>query len=138
MANILETARNAGTFNTLLKAIEAVGLEEELSQAGPLTVFAPVDGAFDQLPEGTLEDLFNDIPQLKKILTYHVVFGDVRSEDLVDIDEARTMEGSVLAVDTSHGYKINQAKVVQPDVMTDNGVIHIIDSVLMPAMMMAK
>lgn len=138
MANIVETAKNAGSFNTLIQAIEAAGLTETLKQQDCVTVFAPVDAAFERLPEGTLDSLLQDIPKLKKVLTYHIVFGDVRSEDLIEIDEAETMEGSVLAIDTSHGYKVNQAIVIQPDILTDNGVIHVVDSVLMPAIMMAE
>lgn len=87
------------------------------------------------MPEGLLDSLLQHIPKLKKILTYHVVSGDVRSDNLLEIDEAPTVEGSVLVIDSSNGYKVNQAIVLEPDVLTDNGVIHAIDSILMPAMM---
>jgi uncharacterized surface protein with fasciclin (FAS1) repeats len=135
MADIVETAVKAGSFNTLVKAVEAAGLVDILKSPGPYTVFAPVDEAFDRMPEGTLDSLLQDIPKLKKILTYHVLFGDVRSDNLLEIEEAPTVEGSVVVIDTSNGYKVNQAVVLTPDILTDNGVIHVIDSILMPAMM---
>lgn len=135
MADILETARNAGTFNTLVKAVEAAGLVDTLNSPGPYTVFAPVDEAFNRLPEGALDQLLQDVSKLKKIVAYHVVFGDVRAEDLLEIEEAETVEGSILVIDTTKGYKVNQAIVLQPDILTDNGVIHAIDSILMPAIM---
>lgn len=135
MADIVETAINAGSFNTLVRAVEAADLVDFLKTPGPYTVFAPVDEAFERLPEGTLDELLQDIPKLKKILTYHVVFGDVRSDNLLEIEEAETVEGSIIAVDTSNGYKVNQALVITPDILTDNGVIHVIDSILMPAVL---
>ncbi|HEY9797401.1 MAG TPA: fasciclin domain-containing protein [Leptolyngbyaceae cyanobacterium] len=133
MADIVETAVNAGSFNTLVKAVEAAGLVDILKSPGPYTLFAPVDEAFARLPEGTLDSLLEDIPKLKKILTYHVLFGDVRTDNLLELEEAETVEGSVVAIDTSDGYKVNQAIVVTPDILADNGVIHVIDSILMPA-----
>jgi uncharacterized surface protein with fasciclin (FAS1) repeats len=135
MSNLVETAVNAGNFNTLLKAIEATELGEILNQPGSYTVFAPTDDAFAKLPEGTLESLLQDIPKLKKIVTYHVAFGDVRSDDLAQIQEAPTIEGSVLAIESVDGsFKINDANVLKTDILTDNGVIHVIDAVLMPAL----
>lgn len=135
MADLVETAVQAGSFNTLVKAVEAADLVDFLKSPGPYTVFAPVDEAFARLPEGALDALLQDIPKLKKILTYHVVFGDVRTDNLLEIEEAPTVEGSIIVVDTSHGYKVNQAIVLQPDILADNGVIHVIDSILMPAML---
>ncbi|HEY9669758.1 MAG TPA: fasciclin domain-containing protein [Coleofasciculaceae cyanobacterium] len=135
MADIVETAINAGTFNTLVKAVEAAELVDLLKGEGPFTVFAPVDAAFDRMPEGALDKLLQDPTKLRKILTYHVVSGDVRSDNLVEIDEAPTVEGSILVIDSSNGYKVNQAIVLTPDILTDNGVIHAIDSILMPAIM---
>ncbi|HEY9649332.1 MAG TPA: fasciclin domain-containing protein [Coleofasciculaceae cyanobacterium] len=135
MADIVETAINAGSFNTLVKAVEAAGLVDILKSPSPYTVFAPTDEAFARLPEGTLDSLLEDIPKLKKILTYHVLFGDVRTDNLLELEEAETVEGSVVAIDTSNGYKVNQAIVVTPDILADNGVIHVIDSILMPAIM---
>ena len=135
MADIIETAVKAGSFNTLIKVLEAADLADILKSSGPYTVFAPVDEVFARMPEGMLDSWLQDIPKLKKILTYHVVFGDVRSDDLLEIEEAPTVEGSVLVIDTSNGYKVNQAIVLTPDILADNGVIHVIDSILMPAMM---
>lgn len=135
MADIIETAKNAGSFNTLLKALSAADLVDLLKSPGSYTVFAPVDDAFAKLPEGTLDSLLQDIPKLKKILTYHVLFGDVRTDNLVELEEAETVEGSIVAIDTTDGYKVNDAVILTPDVIADNGVIHIIDSILMPAML---
>ncbi|MBD2609545.1 fasciclin domain-containing protein [Scytonema hofmannii FACHB-248] len=136
MANLLETAVKAGNFNTLLKAVKATKLDEEiLNTPGSYTVFAPTDEAFAKLPEGTLDALLQDIPKLKKIVAYHLAFGDVRSDDLAQIEEADTVEGSVLAIESADGkIKVNDANVVKTDILTDNGVIHVIDQVLMPAM----
>lgn len=138
MADLVETAVNAGTFNTLVKAVEAAELVEILKSPGPYTVFAPTDDAFAKLPEGTLDSLLQNIPKLKKIVTYHFAFGDVRAEDLMEIKEAETVEGSIIAIDSSDGIKLNDAKVVTPDILADNGVIHVIDAVLMPAMVSAE
>ncbi|MBD0262403.1 MAG: fasciclin domain-containing protein [Tolypothrix sp. Co-bin9] len=136
MANLLETAVKAGNFNTLIKAVKATKLDEEiLNTPGSYTVFAPTDEAFAKLPEGTLDALLQDIPKLKKIVAYHLAFGDVRSDDLAQIEEAETVEGSVLAVESADGkIKVNDANVLKTDILTDNGVIHVIDQVLMPAM----
>jgi uncharacterized surface protein with fasciclin (FAS1) repeats len=133
MADIVDTAVNAGSFTTLVTAIKAAGLVETLKGAGPFTVFAPTDEAFAKLPAGTVEGLLKDIPQLKKILTYHVVAGKVMAADIAGMKSATTVEGSDVKIDTSSGVMINKSKVVTPDVAADNGVIHIIDSVLMPA-----
>lgn len=132
----METAVKAGNFNTLIKAVKATKLDEEiLNTPGSYTLFAPTDEAFAKLPEGTIEALLQDIPKLKKIVAYHVSFGDVRSDDLAQIDEAETVEGSVLAIESADGkIKVNDANVLKTDILTDNGVIHVIDQVLMPAM----
>jgi len=135
MANLVETAINAGNFNTLLKAFKAVGLTEILQSPGSLTIFAPTDDAFAKLSEGTLDLLLQDIPKLKKIVTYHLASGDVRSDDLVQINEAETFEGSILVIESADGaIKVNDANVLQTDILADNGVIHVIDAVLIPAM----
>lgn len=136
MSNLVETAIKAGNFNTLIKVLKATKLDEEiLTTPGSYTVFAPTDDAFAKLPEGTLESLLQDIPKLKKIVAYHLAFGDVRSDDLAQIDEAPTVEGSVLAIESADGkIKVNDANVIKTDVLADNGVIHVIDAVLMPAM----
>jgi uncharacterized surface protein with fasciclin (FAS1) repeats len=132
MADIIDTAVNAGSFTTLVAAIKAAGLVETLKGAGPFTVFAPTDEAFAKLPGGTVEGLLNDIPKLKKILTYHVVSGKVMAADVMKLKSAKTVEGSDVKINTSSGVKINDSTVVTPDVDADNGIIHIIDTVLMP------
>jgi len=134
MADLLETAANAGSFTTLMQGLEAADLVDTLKGPGPFTVFAPTDEAFAKLPEGTLDSLLADIPKLKKVLTYHVAFGDVRAEDLQQIDEAPTVEGSVVAIDHTNGIQVNDFNVVKTDILADNGVIHVIDGVLMPAL----
>lgn len=134
MADIAETAASAGTFKTLLSLVETAGLLDILKAPGPNAVFAPTDEAFAKLPASTISSLKEDLPKLKKILLYHVVPGDVRSDDLIQIDEATTMEGSIVAIEHSDGVKVNDAKVLQQDILADNGVIHVIDSVLSPAM----
>lgn len=106
---------------------------DTLKGKGPFTLFAPNDQAFAKLPEGTVDALLKDIPKLKKILTYHVVSGKVMSADVVKLKSAKTVEGEDVKIDASHGVRINNATVTSPDVAADNGVIHIIDTVLMPA-----
>lgn len=134
MANIIDTATNAESLKTFVTVIEAAELIDILKNPGPYTVLAPTDEAFAKLPANTMASWLQNIPKLKRILTYHVLFGDVRSDDLAQIDEAPTFEGSVVAVDHSDGIKVNQAKVLETDIIVDNGVIHLIDTVLMPAL----
>lgn len=138
MADLVETAVSAGTFNTLIKAVEATELVEILKSPGPYTVFAPTDEAFNTLPEGTLDSLLQDLKKLKRIVLYHVTFGDVRAEDLMQIQEAETVEGSIVAIESSDGIKVNDANVLKTDILTDNGVIHVIDAVLIPALVAAE
>jgi uncharacterized surface protein with fasciclin (FAS1) repeats len=133
MADIVDTAVSAGSFTTLVAAVTAAGLVDTLKGAGPFTVFAPTDEAFAKLPAGTVEALLKDIPKLKKILTYHVVSGKVMAADVVKLKTATTVEGSEVKIDASNGVKINDATVTTADVATDNGVIHIVDTVLLPA-----
>ncbi len=133
LADIVDTAVSAGSFTTLVAAVQAAGLVDTLKGAGPFTVFAPTDEAFAKLPEGTVEALLNDIPKLTKILTYHVVSGKVMAADVVNLTSAKTVEGSEVKIDASNGVKINDSTVTTADVAADNGVIHIIDSVLLPA-----
>ncbi|OUL25505.1 fasciclin [Nostoc sp. T09] len=133
MADIVDTAVNAGSFNTLVAAVKAAGLVDTLKGAGPFTVFAPTDEAFSKLPEGTVDALLKDIPKLKQILTYHVVSGKVLAADVVKLKSATTVQGSDVKIDASNGVKINDATVATPDVAADNGVIHVIDTVLIPA-----
>ncbi|MGB3555771.1 MAG: fasciclin domain-containing protein [Jannaschia sp.] len=133
--DIVDTAAAAGSFTTLLAAAEAAGLVETLKGEGPLTVFAPTDDAFAALPEGTVESLLlpENQEQLTSILLYHVVPGKVMSTDLSDGMEATTAGEQTLMVDLSDGVKIGEATVVTPDIEASNGVIHVIDSVLLPA-----
>ncbi|BCL36991.1 fasciclin domain-containing protein [Nostoc sp. MS1] len=139
MPNIVETAVNAGKFKNLLQAAEAAQILDVLKGDEIFTLFAPTDEAFAKLPQGTLDSLLQDIPKLKKILAYHVAYGDVRSDDLVQIEEAETLEGSVVAIESKDGkVKVNDAIVLQTDILADNGVIHVIDSVLMPAMVAGR
>jgi uncharacterized surface protein with fasciclin (FAS1) repeats len=133
MANIIDTATNNGSFKTLVAAIQAAGLVDTLKGPGPFTVFAPTDEAFNKLPAGTVDALLQDIPKLKKILTYHVVSGKVLAADVVKLKSAKTVEGSDVKIDASNGVKINDATVATADVAADNGVIHVIDTVLIPA-----
>lgn len=133
MANIVDTAVNAGSFSTLVAAVKAANLVDTLKGAGPFTLFAPNDEAFAKLPSGTVDALLKDIPKLKKILTYHVVSGKVMAADVIKLKSAKTVEGSNVTIDASHGVKVNDSTVTTPDVAADNGVIHIIDTVLMPA-----
>ena len=135
-ADIVDTAVKAGQFTTLSTALKAAGLVDTLKGAGPFTVFAPTDDAFKKLPNGTVENLLKpeNKSQLVKVLTYHVVPGKVMSTSLAGKKtEVKTVEGGILAIDaTSRGVMVDNAKVVSADVVADNGVIHAIDTVLMP------
>ena len=134
--DIVDTAASAGSFNTLIAAIEAAGLAETLKGPGPFTVFAPTDEAFAKLPAGTVETLLKpeNKDKLVQILTYHVVPGRVMSGDVAGKStEAKTVEGSTLEVDAREGgVMVDEARVVQADIAADNGVIHVIDTVVMP------
>ncbi len=133
--DIVSIASEADNLTTLVKAVQAAGLVETLQSEGPFTVFAPTDEAFAALPEGTLESLLmeENKDQLVQILTYHVVSGKVMSTDLEDGMMAETVEGSSITVDLSDGVSIDNANVITADIEADNGVIHIIDSVIMPS-----
>lgn len=133
--DIIETASEAGNFQTLAKAVEAAGLTETLKGDGPFTVFAPTDAAFDKLPEGTVEELLKpeNQDQLKSVLTYHVVPEKVMAEDAMGADSLTTVQGQELSISTENDQvMINDATVTQADIKASNGVIHAIDSVLMP------
>ena len=132
MANIIETAKQAGTFGTLIKALQAAGLTQTLEGAGPFTVFAPTDAAFAKLPPGTVETLLFNPVLLGQILTYHVVPGRYRAADVAGLPVALTVQGAPLTIDPSQGVKVNNATVTQTDIEADNGVIHVIDQVLLP------
>ncbi len=133
-ADIVDTAIAAGNFTTLVKAVEAAGLVETLKGPGPFTVFAPTDEAFAKLPAGTVEGLLADKEKLTAVLTYHVVSGAVTSADVAGLKTAKTVQGSDLTIDASNGVKINDATVIKADIQTKNGVIHVIDTVLLPPM----
>jgi uncharacterized surface protein with fasciclin (FAS1) repeats len=122
----------AGSFKTLATALQAAGLVETLKGKGPFTVFAPTDEAFAKIPKADLDALVADKAKLTKVLTYHVVAGKVMAADVVKLKEAKTVEGQMVKIDTSNGVKIDNARVVKADVEASNGVIHVIDSVLLP------
>ncbi len=139
MADLIETAVNAGNFQTLVKAVEATDLGETLRSAGPFTIFAPTDDAFAQISEETSNSLLQNSSKLKRIVAYHVAFGDVRSDDLAQINEAETFEGSVLAIESVDGkIKVNDATVLKSNILADNGVIHVIDKVLIPGLVVSE
>lgn len=122
----------AGGFKTLVAAVDAAGLAETLEGEGPFTVFAPTDEAFAKLPEGTLEKLLADKKALKNVLLYHVVSGKVMAADVVKLDEAKTVGGAKVKIKAKDGVMLNNANVVKTDITASNGVIHVIDTVLLP------
>jgi uncharacterized surface protein with fasciclin (FAS1) repeats len=133
--DIVDTAVAAGSFKTLAKALEAAGLVETLKGAGPFTVFAPTDAAFAKLPAGTVESLLKpeNKAKLQRILTYHVVSGKVMAADVVKLTSAKAVSGDTLTVKTGNGgVSVDNARVVKTDIGTSNGVIHVIDTVLLP------
>jgi uncharacterized surface protein with fasciclin (FAS1) repeats len=135
MKDIVDTAAGAGKFNTLVAAVKAAGLVDTLKGTGPFTVFAPTDEAFAKLPKGTVEDLLKpeNKAKLASILTYHVLPSKVMAADIAGKKMgAKTVQGSEVAVDATSGVKINSASVVTADIAATNGVIHVIDAVLLP------
>ena len=132
--DIVDTAVEAGSFETLVAAVQAAGLVDTLKGDGPFTVFAPTDEAFAALPAGTVEDLLKpeNIDTLTAILTYHVVPGKVMSGDLSDDMMAATVQGSEVMIDLDNGVMVQDATVVAADIETSNGVIHVIDKVILP------
>ncbi len=137
MAGICDTAVAAGNFKTLVAATQAAGLVETLNTKGPYTVFAPTDDAFAKLPKGTVESLLKDIPKLTAVLTYHVLEGAVPASDVVQHKKLTTLQGQELNVDAAKWHlhksvKINDANVIKTDIKADNGLIHVIDKVLLP------
>lgn len=133
-ADIVDVAV-AGHFNTLVAAVKAAGLVDALKGPGPFTVFAPTDEAFARLPAGTLENLLKpeNKEQLKKILMYHVVAGEVMAKDIVKLHAAKTLEGGILAIHSGNGgVTVDKARVTKTDIAASNGVIHVIDTVLLP------
>jgi uncharacterized surface protein with fasciclin (FAS1) repeats len=132
MQNIIDTAISNPQFSTLVTAIKAADLVETLSGTGPFTVFAPTNEAFKKIPADTLTAVLADKTKLTSILTYHVVPGKVMAADVMKLAEAKTVEGTMLTIDTTDGVKVNDAKVTSTDIECTNGVIHVIDTVLMP------
>ena len=130
--DIVDTAIEAGSFTTLVAAVEAAGLVDVLKGDGPFTVFAPTDDAFAALPEGTVEGLLADPEALAAILTYHVVAGKVMSSDLSDGMMAATVNGAEITIGTMDGVTVNDANVTAADIEASNGVIHVIDKVILP------
>lgn len=134
-ADIVDTAAAAGQFQTLLAAVEAAGFVDTLRGEGPYTVFAPTDDAFAALPEGTVDNLLlpENRDQLVAVLTYHVVAGAVTSDEVVNLDSAETVQGASVEIQTDDtGVRIGEATVVQADIEAANGIIHVIDRVLLP------
>ena len=133
--DIVDTAVAAGSFKTLAAALTAADLVSTLKSAGPFTVFAPTDEAFAKLPAGTVETLLKpeNKAKLRRILTYHVVAGNVTSAEVVKMTSAKAVSGDMLTIKTAGGVMIDGAKVVKADIKTSNGVIHVIDTVLLPS-----
>jgi len=135
-ADIVGVATEAGSFSTLLTAVEAAGLVETLQGEGPFTVFAPTDEAFAALPEGTFDSLLADSEALNQVLLYHVVPGEVMASDVIELDNATTAQGEDIAISVEgDSVKVNQAEVINTDVTASNGVIHVIDQVILPPSM---
>ena len=132
MKNLVETAIEAGNFKTLVKAVQEAGLVDTLEGEGPFTIFAPTDEAFAKLPEGTIEDLLENKEKLTEILTYHVVPDKVMSDTVINLKNAKTANGKDISIDSTDGVKVDNANVVKTDIECSNGVIHVIDSVLLP------
>lgn len=131
MVDIVEIAVSADNFKTLVAAVQAADLVETLKSPGPFTVFAPTDEAFAKLPPGTIATLLQNIPQLRRILCYHVVPGKLMKADLAEVQTLTSVEGSPITVDLADGFEVKNATVVAADVEADNGVIHAIDNVIL-------
>ena len=132
MKNLVETAINAGTFKTFIIALREAGLYDILCKEGPYTIFAPTDEAFSKLPEGTIKDLLKDREKLTDILTYHVVSNRVFSKDVTKLKKVYTINGKQVKIKTGNNIKIDNARVIKSDIECINGIIHIIDEVLLP------
>ena len=130
--DIVDTAVAAGSFKTLAKLLTDAGLVETLKGAGPFTVFAPTDEAFAKVPKATLDALAADKDKLRKVLTYHVVPGKVMAADVVKLTSAKTVQGQSITIGTAGGVKVDNANVIKTDIACTNGVIHVIDSVILP------
>lgn len=132
MANIIETAKGAGCFGTLLTAVEVAGLTGALESPGPFTVFAPVDAAFAALPPGTVQTLVDNVPQLARILKFHVLSGAYKREQLIDQAEWESLEGAPVPIRRAEPFEVKNATVVSADIVCDNGIVHVIDRVILP------
>jgi len=132
MANIIETAKGAGCFSTLLTAVEVAGLTAALESPGPFTVFAPVDDAFAALPPGTVQTLVDNVPQLARILKFHVLSGAYMRDQLIDQSEWTSLEGAPVPIRRSEPFEVKNATVVSADIVCVNGVVHVIDRVILP------
>jgi uncharacterized surface protein with fasciclin (FAS1) repeats len=131
MADIVDIAVSAGSFQTLVTAVQVAGLVDVLKSPGPFTVFAPNDAAFAKLPPGTVQTLVQNVPQLARILTFHVVPGKLMKADLEKLGVVTSVEGSPIRVNTEDGFEVKNATVVAADIEADNGVIHVIDNVIL-------
>ena len=131
MADIVDIAVSADNFKTLVAAVKAANLVDTLKSSGPFTVFAPTDEAFAKLPPGTITTLLQNIPQLKRILCYHVVPGRLMKADIAKVQTVTSVEGSPITLDLSDGFEVKNATVVVADIEADNGVIHVIDNVIL-------
>ena len=131
MPDIVEIAVSAGSFETLVAAVQAAGLVEALQSPGPFTVFAPNDAAFAQLPPGTVTTLVQNPPQLARILKFHVVAGKYSRADLASIKQLTSLEGSPIPIDCTDGFEVKNATVVAADIEASNGIIHVLDRVIL-------
>ncbi|NJL85800.1 MAG: fasciclin domain-containing protein [Leptolyngbyaceae cyanobacterium SM1_1_3] len=131
MADIVDIAVNTEGFGTLVAAVKAAGLVETLKSPGPFTVFAPTDEAFANLPPGTVQTLVQNPPQLARILTFHVVAGKLMQTDLAQYETVTSVEGSAIPIDVSDSFEVKNATVIAADIEADNGVIHVIDRVIL-------
>jgi uncharacterized surface protein with fasciclin (FAS1) repeats len=131
MSDIVDIAVQSDSFKTLVAAVTAANLVENLKSPGPFTVFAPNDDAFSKLPPGTIQTLMQNIPQLSRILTYHVVAGKLMKADLEKVESVISLEGSPISIDCSDGFEVKNSTVITPDIEADNGVIHVIDKVIL-------
>jgi uncharacterized surface protein with fasciclin (FAS1) repeats len=131
MADIVDIAVQSDDFNTLVAAVQAASLVETLKSPGPFTVFAPNDAAFAKLPPGTIQTLLQNIPQLARILTFHVVSGKLMKADLETKTSVISVEGSPIKIDCSNGFEVKNSTVIASDIEADNGVIHVIDNVIL-------
>jgi uncharacterized surface protein with fasciclin (FAS1) repeats len=131
MPDIVDIAVGAGSFQTLVTAVQVANLVDALKSPGPFTVFAPNDDAFAKLPSGTITTLVQNVPQLSRILTFHVVSGKFMKADLAKLGVVTSLEGSPIKIDCSDGFEVKNATVVAADIEADNGVIHVIDNVIL-------